>query len=148
MKGIEFINKSIAADKHLPIKLVERVNRFYWKQGIKQRLARLEVDAIYVKNFGTFRVSNRKLKNHIVTTIRRIRALRVTTRYRETTRLDKLNRALTALVILLQRRNTLAKLYYEQNNRVDKVTSESNGESGESSGRDIQLDPTSFGYPA
>jgi phage protein D len=112
MKNIQTINKLTARELNLNEELVELVNGFFWKE-VRRKLSSLESTSVSIKHLGTITTSKRKIDQFIKTTIKKIRNIRKSNRYKETTKelllevnLDKLRKALV-------QRNQLAKQYYE-----------------------------------
>lgn len=120
MKGIEYVNKQISNEKKLPPKLVEDVNKFYWREGVKKKLSKLEVNSLYIKNFLTISVSPFKIRKHILTTISKIRVLKGITKYKQETKDRKDRDYRIDLSNLLIRRNKL--IHYQQNQRNEQST--------------------------
>lgn len=136
MRNIQIVNKQIAREKNLPEDLVEKVNSLYWKEA-RRALSSMDYSSVSLKHLGTITTSRRKLVGYITELIGKIRSLRKSVRYKESTRLllidiyyERLNKALI-------QRNILATQYYVEGNKgIFEVDSHSMGEQGESDRRD------------
>lgn len=80
MKNIDYINLTISKKLNIPIETVRKTNAFYW-HGVKDTLRSMEEDSIYIKEIGTFDISNFKIKAAIVTIRNYIRNLRQSYKY-------------------------------------------------------------------
>lgn len=138
MKTIQIISKLVARELGKDEKLVDSVNDFYWK-SVRRKLSGLESTSVSLKHIGTITTSKRKIDFFIRTTIRKIRNIRKSTRYKESTIALLLEVNYTRLRKALVQRNILATQYYEaytkRNKRVYKVDTPSNGELGVGIGR-------------
>lgn len=112
MKTIQIISKLIARELGKDEKLVDSVNDFYWKE-VRKKLSGLESTSVSIKHIGTITTSKRKIDYFIRSTINKIRNIRKSVRYKESTKAlledVNLNRLRKALI----QRNTLATQYYE-----------------------------------
>jgi len=112
MKTLQTINKLVARETGYDENVVELVNRFYWN-SVRQKISCLESTTISLKHIGVFTVSKRMLDRFIIKTIRKIRSIRKSTNYKESTRLLLLEVTMNKLKKALVHRNTLSKQYYE-----------------------------------
>jgi nucleoid DNA-binding protein len=112
MKSIQTVNKLVSRELGYDENEVEKVNDFFWKE-VKKKLSNFENTSVSIKHLGTFTVSKRKLDQFIKTCIRKIRSIRKSTRYKESTRELLLNTNKNKLEKALFHRNKLAKQYYE-----------------------------------
>lgn len=123
MRNIDYVCSSVAKDMDLPLELVTKINKEYWKE-VKKKMNDLESTSIYVKKLGTFSVSrymiNKKIKKNILI----IRGTRKSKKYSELRRQEVLKSLYERMRKLLFQRNEIAKLYYERSNRVRQANSE------------------------
>lgn len=80
MRNIDYINKKIAEETKLPLNTVSKINNYYWS-SIKKEMRKLDNLALYIKEIGTFEVSNFKLKKHIKYLRDYIKGLRNSNKY-------------------------------------------------------------------
>jgi len=122
MKDIHIVSKLVARENNLDPDLVEDVNAFFWKVGVRAALSSMDYTSVSIKHIGTITVSKRKVDQMIITLIRKIRNIRKSTRYKQSTtelllelNYDKLRKA-------LKQRNILAKQFYENyTKRISRV---------------------------
>lgn len=123
MRNIDYVCSSVAKDMDLPLELVTKINKEYWRE-VKRKMNDLESTSIYVKKLGTFSVSrymiNKKIKKNILI----IRGTRKSKKYSELRRQEVLKSLYERMRKLLFQRNEIAKLYYERSNRVRQANSE------------------------
>lgn len=112
MKNIQIVSRLVARENNFDPDLTEDVNNFFWK-NVRKDLSSMQYTSVSVKHICTFTVSKRKVDHFIRTLIRKIRNIRKSKRYKESTvallldvNYDKLRKA-------LYQRNVLAKQYYE-----------------------------------
>lgn len=112
MKNIQIVSRLVARENNYDPALTEDVNEFFWKE-VRRTLSSMEYTSVSVKHLCTFTVSKRKVDFIIKKCIGKIRNIRKSTRYKESTtalllevNYDKLRKA-------LKQRNILAKQYYE-----------------------------------
>lgn len=124
MKNIQIVNKLIARENNYDEYLVELVNGFFWKD-IRKKLSSLEHTSIAIKHIGVITISKRKVDHFIRTTIRKIRNIRKSMRYKETTKALLLEVNYDRLRKALVQRNILATQYNEnyikRTSRIRKV---------------------------
>lgn len=148
MKTIQIIGKLVARELGKDEKLVDSVNDFYWK-AVRKKLSGLESTSVSLKHIGTITTSKRKIDFFIRTTINKIRNIRRSLRYKESTKELLLDVNYSRLRKALIQRNILSKQYYEayakRSGRVFKASSLNStelgaylGGSGESSEDGIQ----------
>jgi hypothetical protein len=108
MKKPDFFDKACAEKLSIDLAVVKKVNRYYWKKGIKSNLASAKYRAIFIKNFGTITVSRYKLNEEIKELIAKIRNTRKSTKLKP----ESIEKALIFyyqnLRELLKRRNEIA----------------------------------------
>jgi phage protein D len=112
MKNIQTINKLISRELNLNEDLVEAVNGFYWKE-VRRKLSTLESTSVSIKHIGTITTSKRKIDQFLKTTIKKIRNIRKSNRYKESTKALLLDVNYDKLRKALKQRNILATQYYE-----------------------------------
>lgn len=112
MKNLQTVNKLIAREQGRNENEVEQINDFFWKE-VRRKLSSFESTSVSIKHIGTITVSKRKVDQYIKTTIRKIRAIRVSTKYKPATQALLLDVNMNRLKKSLIRRNELAKQYYE-----------------------------------
>ena len=121
MKNIQTINKLIARENGLNEDLVELVNGFYWKE-VRRKLSSLESTSVSIKHLGTITTSKRKIDAFIKTTIKKIRNIKKSNRFKESTKALLLDVNYDKLRKALVQRNVLATQYYEAYmGRVERV---------------------------
>jgi len=137
MKTIQIISKLIARELGKDEKLVDSVNDFYWKE-VRRKLSGLESTSVSIKHLGTITTSKRKIDYFIKTTIKKIRNIKKSTRYKESTIALLLEVNYTRLRKALVQRNILATQYYEayikRTKRIPETPATGNGELGVSIG--------------
>lgn len=149
MKTIQTINKLVAKETGKNEKLVESVNDFYWKE-VRRKLSSLESTSVSIKHLGTITTSKRKIDYFILNTIRKIRNIRKSTRYKESTTALLLEVNYDRLRKALKQRNILATQYYEayisRTYRIREAAPEDSITSSTDSGRDNESSETGVGY--
>lgn len=141
MKNIQIVSRLVARENNYDADVCEDVNNFYWK-NVKKDLSSMEYTSVSVKHLCTFTISKRKVDHFIKTTIKKIRNIRKSTRYKQSTiallldfNYDKLRKA-------LYQRNILAKQYYEnyikRTSRIRETPTDDSRELGQSVGRDLE----------
>lgn len=137
MKNIQTVNKLIARENGIKEDLVELVNGFYWKE-VRRKLSTLESTSVSIKHLGTITTSKRKIDQFIKTTIKKIRNIRKSNRYKESTKALLLDVNFDKLRKALVQRNKLATQYYEaymaRSKRVRGVNSDDIQTSSEDTG--------------
>lgn len=137
MKNIQIVNKLVARDFNLNENLVELINGFYWKE-VRRKLSSFESTSVSIKHIGTITASKRKTDYFIRTTIRKIRNIRKSNRYKESTKALLLEVNYDRLRKALIQRNILATQYYEnytkRANRIREVASNNSPELGQDIG--------------
>jgi hypothetical protein len=134
MKDIKIVSRLVAREFNYDPELTEDVNDFFWKETRKM-LSSMEYTSVSIKCLCTLTVSKRKVDYIIKKLIGKIRNIRKSTRYKESTtalllevNYDKLRKA-------LKQRNILAKQYYENYtkriSRVREASSSNNSELGQ-----------------
>lgn len=139
MKNIQTVNKLIARENSLNENLVELVNGFYWKE-VRRKLSSLESTSVSIKHLGTITTSKRKIDQFIKTTIKKIRNIRKSNRYKESTKALLLDVNYDKLRKALVQRNILAIQYYEtymaRSQRIRSINTNDIQTSSEDSGSD------------
>ena len=82
MRNIDYINLHTSKKLGLPVDVVKKVNSYYW-HSVKNAMRSMDDDAIYIKEIGTFSVSNYKIKAHIKGLRKYIKNLRNSYKYTE-----------------------------------------------------------------
>jgi hypothetical protein len=139
MKNIKTINKLVARDLNIEDSLVDLVNDFYWKE-VRKKLSNLESTSVSLKHIGTITTSKRKIDQFIKTTIRKIRNIRKSTRYKESTKAMLLEFNLDKLKKALIQRNKLATQYYEAYNARTRRVHSSDADNIQECRQDIGSD--------
>lgn len=141
MKNLQIINKLVAREKGISEELVEQVNGFFWKE-VKRKLSTLESTSVSIKHIGTITTSKRKIDVFIKSLIGKIRNIRKSNRYKESTKALLLDVNMDKLRKALIKRNELATQYYEAYNRrrerIPQVDTNNSEELGQSGGGDNQ----------
>lgn len=112
MKNIHTVNKLISRELNFDEKLVESINSFFWKD-VRSQLSNLDSTSVAIKHLGTITVSKRKVDQFIRMTIYKIRGIKKSVKYKESTKEIMLETHMNRLKKALIRRNELAKQYYE-----------------------------------
>ncbi len=112
MKTIKIVNRLIARDLSILEKDVELVNNYFWK-SFKNKLVDLEVPTIYVKEIGTFTVSNYKNNVFIIHLIKKLRNID-TLPYKDETKEEIRQATYKNLRKCLKFRNCLATQEYNE----------------------------------
>lgn len=112
MKTIQVLSKLVARELGKDEKVVDSVNDFYWK-AVRKKLSNLEETSVSIKHLGTITASKRKIDFFIKTTIAKIRNIRKSIRYKESTKALLIDVNYERLRKALRQRNILATQYYE-----------------------------------
>lgn len=121
MKTIQTISKLVARDLGISEKLVDSINDFYWKD-VRRTLSSMGSSSVSLKHIGTITTSKRKIDWFIKQTIGKIRSIRISTRYKESTVAILLDYHFDRLRKALKQRNILATQYYETyTSRIKRV---------------------------
>ncbi len=118
MKNIDFINKVQAEKLGISESIIKKVNKYYWDKGVRRKLSTLESLSVFIKGLGVITVSRYNLNKFIKKTIIKLKMIRLSDKYKEENKkiyIDTLEKRLKKLLI---KRNELAILYYEQDNRI------------------------------
>lgn len=116
---INIINKQVARELELSEDLVKRINAYYWLNGIKAEFQCGSNSAIRIKNLGTFMISRFKLNKKIRELIKEIRKIsNLESDFKIRTRQEVINERKEYLKVLLERRNDIAKLYYQRELKI------------------------------
>lgn len=118
MKNIDVINNLISKKFNISLDIVEKINKFYWKEGVVKKISNLESGAIHIKGLLTFTTSRYNLYKEITKTISKIKNLHKSTKYTQKTKERIKNELYNRLNILLIERNNVANLIYNHDNRV------------------------------
>jgi len=141
MKTIQIISKLVARENGWDEKEVDSVNDFYWKE-VRKSLSNMESTSVSIKYIGTITASKRKIDFFIRTTINKIRNIRKSTRYKESTKALLLDVNFDRLRKALKQRNVLATQYYEayikRTSRIRETPADGSQELGLSIGRDSE----------
>jgi hypothetical protein len=141
MKTIQIISKLVARENGWNEKEVDSVNDFYWKE-VRKTLSNMESTSVSIKYIGTITASKRKIDYFILSTIRKIRNIRKSVRYKESTKALLLEVNYERLRKALAQRNILAKQYYEayikRTSRIREASPTSSPELGLGIGRDSE----------
>lgn len=113
MKSPESFYSECAEKLGIDLKVVKKVNSFFWKVGVKRNLSRATYRAIFLKNIGTITISRYKLRVEIVDMLDKIRRTKINVYFTEATKalIDQNLRA--NLKVLLERRNEIALENYK-----------------------------------
>jgi hypothetical protein len=112
MKTIQVLSKLTARELGKPEKECDDVNDFFWK-AVRRKLSNMETASVSLKHIGTITTSKRKIDQYIKVTINKIRNLRKSIRYKESTREILLDVNFDRLRKALVQRNKLAIQYHE-----------------------------------
>lgn len=141
MKNIQTIIKLTARNLNIKEDVVESVTNFFWKE-VRRKASSLESTSITIKHLGTITTSKRKIDYFIKTTIAKIRAIKKSNRYKETTKELLLETNYERLKKALVQRNILAKQYYDayikRSERVFTTSTSDFQECGQDSGSNNQ----------
>ena len=142
MITISTLNKVVAKELGVNEKLVEDVNSFFWKHARKQ-LATLESTSFSIKHLGTITTSKRKIDYYIKNLIGKIRSIRKSTWYKDTTKEILITTNYEKLRQALKQRNILATQYYEDYAKWNKRVHETHTNNLEKLGSDHRRDDKS-----
>ena len=141
MQNIQTVNKLIAREHNIQEDIVESVNSFYWK-SVRKSLSSFENLSVSLKYIGTITISRRKINYYIGYLIRKIRKIKASTIFKETTKEHLIEVNTNKLRKALKQRDALAKQYYDENikkfKRICKVTSDNSGELRQDIGGDYK----------
>jgi|ERR1700749_2270788 len=142
MKNIQIVSRLVAREHNYDPDLCEDVNNFFWKVGVRAPLSSMKYTSISVKHLCTFTVSKRGVDKMIRTLINKIRNIRKSKRYKESTTALLLDANYDKLRKALFQRNILAKQYYENYtkriSRIRETPPNNSGECGQSIGGDLE----------
>lgn len=131
MKTIQIINKLVARDLNKSENEVAKVNEFFWKET-RKKLSSLESASVAIKHIGTVTTSKRKISFYIKQMIGKIRGVRKSDRYKESTKAILLDLYFDKLRKALIQRNKLSirynEAYISRSKRVRKTTSDNTSE--------------------
>lgn len=125
MKNIDIVSSVISKKLNIDYKIVEKVNKYYWKKGVIKKISTLESGAIFVKGLLTFTSSRYNIKKEIKKTIDIIRNIKNSKKFTEEKKIIIIEELRNKLKILLIERNNIAKLIYERDNRIHSINSKS-----------------------
>lgn len=107
----------MVADKlKIDAKIVEKVNKTYWKEIVKS-LTSVTEQPIHIKKIGTIEASPYKTSAYIRYLLFKIRRIKASTKYTEETRERLIRETKEALTKLLKKHNQFATQRY---NELDK----------------------------
>lgn len=126
MKNINIVNKIVATNLKLNLKIVETINKIYWKEIVKE-LSTASESPVHIKKLGTIEASPYKTNKYIKKLIYQIRRVQNSTKYTDETKERVVNIIKERLTKALTKRNQHAKLFYEQQRfRISKTDTNSN----------------------
>lgn len=73
MKTPEYFYKQAAEELNMDLELVTKVNKFFWKEGVKEEIRKAESVAVYVGEIGTLYVNWGRLRKTIIRQIKRLK---------------------------------------------------------------------------
>lgn len=123
MRNLDYVNGAVAKELNLPLEVVEKINKEYWKE-VKRKMNDLESTNIFVKKLGTFGVSRYLINKKILKNISMIRNMPKNKKYSELKKQEIIKKIKVRLQKLLYQRNQIALVYYERSTRIPKSTSE------------------------
>ena len=109
MKKPEHYYKEVSEELGESTAIIKEIYNFYWKEGIKDPLKKLEHSSIFIKNIGTITVSKYKLYREIRFFIRKLRMLKFSQKFTPEKKLVIEEKYKGRLRALLKRRNELIK---------------------------------------
>lgn len=124
MKNIDYVNTVLSKKMDVPVKVIELVNKEYWKE-IKKKMNDLESTNLFIRKIGTFSASRYLINQKIKKDINLIRRLPNNKKYSELRKQEIIKKVMGRLKKLLYQRNEVAKIYYERAKRVSSANSES-----------------------
>jgi hypothetical protein len=139
MKDIKIVSRIVAKENNYDADLVEDVNDFFWKEG-RRCLSSMEYTSVSFKHFGTITVSKRKVDYVIRKLIGKIRNIRKSTRYKQSTTELLLEVNYEKLRKALKQRNILAKQFYENIAKRTSRIRETSSDNSEQRPSDIGCD--------
>ena len=120
MRNIDYVIKVVAKEKGYPEKDVENLIRFYWRD-LKNEMYKMETEAFFIRNIGTFQITYTLVCREIRTLIKRIRR----------NPKDNVKEGLyNYLRLLLKVRPRVSKTFYGKFKFGKTVLAEQNGDSG------------------
>ncbi len=115
---INLVNREAARILSKDETLVKLVNRFFWKEGVKEAVQSAQHTSIRIPKIGTLVISRNKVNKKILRIIQSIRELqRPEKTFKEKTREQCLTERYTELTLMLKRRNDIAIAY---KNNIDR----------------------------
>lgn len=124
MINIDKINFIVSSKLDFDKEIVRKVNIIYWKK-IKSRITHLDDTTVSAKGLVNFTVSRYLLYNKIYEIIYKIRFAKSSNAFRDKKKEFILEEYYSYLRKLLNQRNELAILYYEQRKRIFESNSKS-----------------------
>lgn len=119
MKTISIVNKVVASNLNLDIKTVELVNKYYWKDIVKN-LTSLAEHPVHIKKIGTIVASPYKTNKYIQYLIKKIKKVEESTKYTQITK-EKIIKGLKSQIAdLWKKRNQFATEFYNKQNKKNE----------------------------
>lgn len=85
MKTINIVNKIVATNLNLDVKTVEKVNKLYWKELVRN-LTTLADLPVHIKKIGTIVASPYKTNNYIKYLLNKIKKVKASPKYTDQTK--------------------------------------------------------------
>jgi len=121
MKTINIVNKMVATNLNLDVKIVEKVNKLYWKE-IVRNLTTLAEEPIHIKKIGTIVASPYKTNNYIKYLLNKIKKVKSSPKYTDLTKERIVIGIKEQIANLWKKRDQFALEFYNKQNQNKNVT--------------------------
>ena len=106
----------VATNLNLDVKIIEKVNKLYWKE-IVRNLTTLAEEPIHIKKIGTIVASPYKTNNYIKYLLNKIKKVKNSTKYTDQTKERIVIELKEKIAILWKKRNQFATEFYNKQNQ-------------------------------
>lgn len=121
MKTINIVNKIVATNLGIDVKIVEKINKAYWKE-ILINLTEVREEPVHIKKLGTISASPFKTSKYIIHLLNKIKSVKESVKYTDITKERIIRDAKKYLTILLKKRNQFAiENYNKPNERIKRI---------------------------
>lgn len=108
MRTPEHFYQLTAAQLGIDLELVKKINKYFWKYGVRKNMGNGEHPVLYVKGLGTFFASPKRIRQALRVSIKHLRLLRINTKLKEEKRLELIKIREQVIADLLVLRNQTA----------------------------------------
>lgn len=117
---ISLVNREVAKVLNYNEDVIKQVNKFFWRYGVREPIRSGNYTSLFIRNLGTLTISRNKINKKIRGLIIKIRECRDPDKvFTQVIREEALEKLYDHLNILLQRRNDIAKIYIQNQEKRD-----------------------------